>query len=136
MWRLDGDRFVEITDRRTWQLDADVAAWLVDHGESVAPGDLATMRLGEIRPKLERVVSGRGATLLVPLLDRGTLIGIVEASHVDALREEERGFVAESARAAARGPVGVMERIEMRVGMRHQSEEAARGIAEPGDGVG
>ncbi|MGE0550852.1 MAG: SpoIIE family protein phosphatase [Kofleriaceae bacterium] len=101
-WRLEDGHFVEVTDGRTWQLDGDVATWLVHHGESVAPGDLATMRLGEIRPKLEHVVSGRSATLLVPLLDRGMLVGIVEADHVDALREDERGFVAESARAVAR----------------------------------
>lgn len=83
-------------------LDVDLAAWLVAHGDALAANDLNTMVIGAIRPKLERLVHSRGATLLVPVIDRGTLVGLVEADHSAALREEERGLVMESARAAGR----------------------------------
>src|SRR5206468_12682893 len=62
---------------------------LVAHREPLAVADLATMRLGPIRPRLEAVVAERGATLLVPLIDRGALVGLVEADHVLALRRSE-----------------------------------------------
>jgi hypothetical protein len=101
-WRAEPEGLVELTGGGLWQLDRDVAAWLVAHGEPLAAADLATTRLGPIRPQLEAVVAARGATLLVPLIDRGALVGIVEADHALALREDERGLVAESARAAAR----------------------------------
>jgi hypothetical protein len=47
-------------------------------------------------------VYAHGASLIVPLVDRGELVGLVEASHERVLRETERGFLAESARATAR----------------------------------
>ena len=93
---------LEITTGAAWELDRDVAAWLVRHPEPLAAADLATTRLGPIREKLEAVVAARGATLFVPLVDRDNLVGLVEADHGRALREAERGLVAESARAAAR----------------------------------
>jgi hypothetical protein len=101
-WRAEAAGLVEIATGAMWTLDRDVAAWLVAHPEPLAAADLATMRLGPIRPTLEAVVAARGATLFVPLVDRGTLVGLVEADHELALREAERGLVAESARAAAR----------------------------------
>ncbi len=101
-WRIEGDALIEITAGTRWELDPEVKAWIVDHGQAIAPTDLATMRLGAIRPKLEAMLAAHGATLVVPLLDRGVLLGIVEADHGDALRDTERGLVAESARTAAR----------------------------------
>ncbi len=101
-WRLDGDVLVEVSEGTRWPLDAEVSAWLVEHPDAIAPGDLATMRLGSMRPKLEKLVGAHGATLVVPLLDRGALVGIVEADHGDALRDDERALVVESSRAAAR----------------------------------
>ncbi|HEX2688151.1 MAG TPA: SpoIIE family protein phosphatase [Kofleriaceae bacterium] len=92
----------EIATGARGTLDREVVAWLVVHAEPLAAADLATMRLGSIRPTLEAVVAARGATLFVPLIDRGTLVGLVEADHVRALREAERGLVGESARVAAR----------------------------------
>lgn len=100
-WRSDG-ALVDVVTGITWVLDADVTAWLVRHGEPLAAADLATMRLGRARPLLEALVAAHGATLFVPLVDRGQLVGLVEADHEAALREAERGLVAESARAAAR----------------------------------
>jgi hypothetical protein len=105
-WRVetgsDGSELVEISGGLKRSLDREVSAWLVDHNEALASVDLGTMRLGEIRPKLEALVATHRATVIVPLIDRGSLVGIVDADHREALREDERGLVAESARAAAR----------------------------------
>jgi hypothetical protein len=117
---------VEITSGAAWQLDGEVAAWLVAHGEPLAVADLATMRLGPIRPRVEAVVAERGATLLVPLIDRGALVGLVEADHSLALRESERGLVAESARAAARALTYVgLARMAAREGATAREVELA-----------
>ena len=83
-------------------LDREIAEWFVAHDDVLSAGDMATALLGPIRPRLEAVFAARGATLVVPLVDRGTLVGLVEADHAKALREDERGLVVESARAAAR----------------------------------
>lgn len=102
-WRMEQDALVEISGEARWPIPREVSAWLAAHGEAISPSDLATMRLGELRPGLEALLAAHGAPLIVPLIDRGALVGLVEAGHEAALREEERGLVAESARAAARG---------------------------------
>jgi stage II sporulation SpoE-like protein len=101
-WRAEPDGLVDVASGARCEIDGEVAAWLVAHGEPLAAADLATMRVGPIRPRVEAWVAARGATLFVPLIDRGALVGLVEADHVAALREAERGLVARSARAAAR----------------------------------
>jgi GAF domain-containing protein len=101
LWWREGDGFVT-PDGQRWTLDPDVEAWLVRTEDAVAMTDLATMRLGALRPKLEELGKLRGATVIVPLVDRDELVGIVEAHHELALRESERGLIADSARAAAR----------------------------------
>jgi len=101
-WRVDAGALVDLVAGTRWPLDKQVAAWLVEHAQAVSPSDLATMRLGELRPQLEALAAAHGATLLVPLIDRGELVGLVEGDHGDALREDERALVAESARAVAR----------------------------------
>ncbi|MEO8700027.1 MAG: SpoIIE family protein phosphatase [Kofleriaceae bacterium] len=110
--RVDGEHLIDVGavviktfpptggNRRT--LDPEVAAWFVRHGDALAANDLGTMVLGAIRPKLEALVTASGATLIVPLIDRGTLVALVEADHAATLREDVRGLVVESARAAAR----------------------------------
>lgn len=98
----DGDHLVEIISREPWVLDREVVAWLVEHAQPIAPGDLATMRLGPLRPRLEALVMARGTAVIVPLIDRDGLVGLVEAEVRHALREGERGLLAQSARAAAR----------------------------------
>ncbi len=92
---------VNVDTGATRQLDGEVARWLTTHGELLASGDLGTMRVGPIRPMLEALVS-KASMLIVPLIDRGTLVGLIEADHSTALREAERGLVVESSRAAAR----------------------------------
>jgi Stage II sporulation protein E (SpoIIE) len=119
----------EITTRAVGALDRDVAAWLVAHAEPLAAADLATMRLGSVRPALEAAVAARGATLFVPLIDRGALVGLVEADHVRALREAERGLVAESARAAARALTYVhLARIAAQEGANAREVEVAEAM--------
>ncbi len=83
-------------------LDREIAEWFVTHDDVLSAGDMATALLGPIRPRLEAVFAARGVTLVVPLVDRGTLVGLVEADHAKALREDERGLIVESAHAAAR----------------------------------
>jgi len=110
--RVEGERLLGVgpfevralppTGGASRRLDRDIAAWFVAHDDALAAGDLGTMLLGAIRPKLEALVGARNATLIVPLIDRGTLVGLVEADHGAALREDERGLVVESARASAR----------------------------------
>jgi hypothetical protein len=102
LWRAEGDQLVEVASGATRPLDRELAAWLVGYEQPIAPADLATMRLGAIRPKVEALAAVRGATLIVPMIDRGALVGLVEADHGSALREGERGLVVEAARAAAR----------------------------------
>jgi hypothetical protein len=119
----------EIATGVRWELDPDIAAWLVEHGEPLAVADLATLWLGPLRPRLEAMVAARGATLLVPLLDRGALVAVIEASHQRALREDERGVVAESARAAARALTYVqLSRAAAREGATARELEVAEAM--------
>ena len=96
VWRIDG---AQVDGPGTWTLAPDVAAWLSEYGELLVAGDLATMRLGPMRVELEAACR---ASLLVPLIDRGALVGVVEAELPKVLREQDRGMIAESARAVAR----------------------------------
>lgn len=100
--RTEGEQLVDVKTGAAFAVDRDLVAWLVRHDQPIAPGDLATMRLGTMRPALEALVTARQATLLVPLVDRGALVGLVEADHSAVLREGERELVRESARAASR----------------------------------
>jgi hypothetical protein len=112
MWWREGDTYVSSTGARR-ALEPDVAAWFVRHGGPLATIDLATMRVGAIRAKLEALLSPtgnpgasgaivRGDGLVVPLIDREELVGLAEARYALALRDEERLLLADSARAAAR----------------------------------
>lgn len=101
MWWRDGDAMT-CRDGQRWQLDPDVVTWLVQAREPLAVVDLATMRLGALRAKIEAFTAAHDADLIVPLCDRDELVGVVEATFDKALREAERSLVAESARAAAR----------------------------------
>lgn len=98
--RVD-EHLVDVATGTRRVLDGEVARWLVSHGELLAAGDLGTMRVGPIRPMLEQIISSP-TLIIVPLIDRGALVGLVEADYGAALREAERGLVVESARAAAR----------------------------------
>jgi hypothetical protein len=107
--RAEGDELVDVTTGARGPLDASVAAWLVARSldgaarELVAAPDLATLRLGPVRPALEGLLGEAG--LVVPLVDRGALLGIALAAHAAPLRERERAVLADSAQAAARALV-------------------------------
>ncbi|MGN6109853.1 MAG: hypothetical protein ACTHU0_32395, partial [Kofleriaceae bacterium] len=68
--RLDGDRLIDVATGAHRDLDPALVQWWVEHGEPLAALDLGTMRLGAIRPALEKLVV-RDTALLVPLVDRG-----------------------------------------------------------------
>jgi hypothetical protein len=100
LWWID--RGVLTKKGATWPLSDAVKAWLVQNSEPLAQSDLLTMRLGAIRDAIEALSKAHGASLIVPLIDRGELVGLVEADYNQALRDAERNLIAESARAAAR----------------------------------
>lgn len=100
LWWMD--RGVLTKKGATWPLTDEVKTWLVQHSEPLAQSDLLTMRLGAIRDSIEALSKAHGASLIVPLIDRGELVGLVEADYNKALRDAERNLIAESARAAAR----------------------------------
>ena len=97
-WTFDGTTLVAVSGGTRRALDPDVAAWLVQLAGPFAVSDLATMRVGKLRPKLDALGHG----LIVPLVDRGELVGLVEADYDKALRDADRALLAESARSAAR----------------------------------
>jgi len=107
LWWRDGDALVQKSGER-WAIERDLATWFVHNAEALAVTDLATMKVGPIRAKLEQLAArskqadGPDAGVVVPLVDRDELVGLVEAHYGHALREAERGLLADSARAAAR----------------------------------
>jgi GAF domain-containing protein len=101
LWWRDGVSFTNLEGTR-WRLDPDVISWLILNAEPLAVIDLATMRLGIVRPKIESFAGAHDADLIIPLIDRDELVGLVEARSDKVLRESERALVADSARAAAR----------------------------------
>ena len=137
LWR----RTIGIDVRTTWWTDGDA---LVDDRAAASAGsssrtsrrgsvdarrsrsrpcDLATMRLGALRPRLEALVAARGATLIVPLVDRGELVGLVEArSRRRAARARARARRRVGARRGARADV---RRARARGGAR--ARDRARG---------
>jgi hypothetical protein len=128
-WRAEPTGLVDVATGARSEIDREVAAWLVAHAEPLAAADLATMRLGPIRSRVEAWARARGATLFVPLVDRGALVGLVEADHVLALREAERGLVAQSARAAARALTYVnLARAAAREGATAREVEVAEAM--------
>ncbi|HET7500097.1 MAG TPA: SpoIIE family protein phosphatase [Kofleriaceae bacterium] len=129
VWRVERARLVDLATGAEDALDPEVGAWLVGLAEPLATMDLATMRLGPLRPRIEALAAARGASLFVPLIDRQTLVGLVEADHERALREAERGLVAESARAAARALTYVqLARAAAREGVAAREVEVAEAM--------
>ena len=102
-WTRERGELVAMGGKDRWTLPEPVVHWLATHHEPFAASELGTMPLRALRPQVEALVEAHGASLIVPLVDRGELVGLVEADYESALREDERVLVAESARAAARG---------------------------------
>ena len=94
-WRAEPDGLVDVATGARGALDGELAAWLVAHGEPLAAADLATMRLGPIRPRLEAL--GRGARRDAVRAARSIAArwsGWSRPTTCAALREAERGLVA------------------------------------------
>lgn len=126
LWRSLG---VELRTIERAALAPELTAWWVAHREPLAAADLATMRLGAIRGVLEAEVAARGATLVVPLIDRDALVGLALADHKVALRDDERELIAESARIAARGLTYVaLARTAQREGATAREVELAEAM--------
>jgi hypothetical protein len=103
VWLRDGKDLVALGKPEKWTLPEAVLGWLGMNPEPFAAPELATMPLRGLRQQIEALVEARGASLVVPLVDRDELVGLVECDYERALREDERALVAESARATARG---------------------------------
>jgi hypothetical protein len=107
LWWRDGEDLTQKSGER-WSIDRELASWFVHNADALMVTDLATMKVGPIRAKLEALAARSkradkpDAGVVVPLVDRDELVGLVEAHYEQALRESERGLVADSARAAAR----------------------------------
>jgi len=101
LWWRDGEEFVSTAGTR-WTIDPEVQAWLVKSGEALALTDLATMKIGPIRKKVEALAAEHTPDVIVPLVDRDQLVGLAEATYTHVLSESDRSFIAESARASGR----------------------------------
>ncbi len=92
---------VRAREQRARSIASSPRGWC-KHPQPFAVSDLATMRLGAMRARLEALGDAHPNALVVPLVDRDELVGLVEADRETALRDAERELVAESALAAAR----------------------------------
>ena len=101
MWWRDGASLTN-HDGTRWRLDRALNTWFVQNNEPLIVVDLATMRVGMIRPELESLAAAHQADVIVPLCDRDELIGLLEGKCDKVLREADRGFLGDSAKAAAR----------------------------------
>jgi hypothetical protein len=128
-WRAEPGRLIDVVTGASVPFDPEIAAWLAARPRPLATADLATMRVGPLRPRIEAFVAARGATLFVPLVDRGALIGLVEADHTLALREGERALTAEAARAAVRALTYTqLARVAAREGATAREVEVAEAM--------
>jgi hypothetical protein len=81
------------------KLDPQVRGWLRSLDAPVMSAELATMRLGLRRPAINAMFAQSGAAVVVPVIDRGELIAVVEAEQPSSrtLRDAERLFLFDSA---------------------------------------
>lgn len=86
-------------------IDARVRAWIVANPDPLMVAELATLRLGGLRALVEAMVARVEADVLVPLVDRDTLVGMAAGNlpRFKVLRDDERDFVRAVATTAARG---------------------------------
>ncbi|MBK9032649.1 MAG: SpoIIE family protein phosphatase [Myxococcales bacterium] len=107
---------------------AEVRAFLLRLDRPIPIGDLATERLGRLRPPLLAWAGAIGADVLVPLCERDQLIGLVVGNLTGgrALRDLERRQLAEGARAIARAHTVTSLRrgIEARASLSREVELA------------
>jgi len=87
------------------RIDARVRAWLIANAEPLVVAELTTTQLGGLRALVEDVVERLATDLVMPLVDRDTLVGlaVAELPPYRVLRDDERDFVRAAATTAARG---------------------------------
>jgi GAF domain-containing protein len=80
-------------------LAADTRIWLRSLAAPVMGAEIATMRLGPCRSAIEAMFAANGAAVVVPIVDRGELLAVVEAGQLTprSLRDAERLFLFDSA---------------------------------------
>ena len=123
----------------TWPTPPEVRAYLVRLDRAFPVADLATERLGALRPALEAWVRATAADVVVPLCDRDALIGVCvgDRPYRRALRDGERLRVDEAARVAARALtlLSLRREIEARTALTREVElaEAVRTARSAGD---
>lgn len=79
--------------------DPEVRAWLLSLDAPAMRAEVPTMRLGNRRAAVEAMFAGGRAAVVVPVIDRGELIAVVEAEAAvpRTLRDAERVFLFDSA---------------------------------------
>ncbi len=129
VWMAGPDELTAIGAKdRSWPTPPEVRAYLVRIDRAFPVGDLATERLGALRPALEQWIRGTSAEVIVPLCDRDRLIGVCVGDRPDgrALRDGERARVDEAARVAARAltVLSLRHEIEARTELTRELELA------------
>ncbi len=87
------------------KLDARVRAWLMTNQAPLITDELLTGRLGGLRKPIESFMSIVHAEIVVPMVDRGHIVGLVAASgRTDerTLRDTEKAELMQAASASAR----------------------------------
>lgn len=81
------------------ELDAETRAWLRTLDAPVMRSEVPMLRLGPRRAAVEAMFAASGAAVVVPVIDRGELIAVVEAEQEvpRTLRDGERLFLFDSA---------------------------------------
>jgi serine phosphatase RsbU (regulator of sigma subunit) len=107
VWLLDeaGPRSLVPAAAAVPKIDTRVRAWLIANAEPLVVAELTTTRLGGLRALVEEVVERLDTDVVMPLVDRDTLVGLAvgELPPYRVLRDDERDFVRAVATTAARG---------------------------------
>lgn len=105
LWLLGPDeRLRTPTGELGPSLDVGARAYLARHAGPIVVGDLATVRLGDLREPLDAAVAACGPDVLVPLCEGDQLIGAIGARRQGgrAIRARERLHLEAVGRAIAR----------------------------------
>lgn len=111
------------------RVDARVRAWLIANPTPLIEEELRTRRLGGLREPIESFLGHLDADIVVPLVNRGQLVGGIatEAPATRAVREDERRILggAANATAAAITYIELLRDAEEKVEVAREIEVAA-----------
>lgn len=121
-------------------MPTDVQEWLLEHRWLVQAHDLDSRRIGKLRAPLERIFTVTRADLLIPLVERGVLVGVATAGlseGVHALATQSLQLLREASRVAARTLtyIGMFREAKERIEIAKELEvaSAARHARSPGE---